>query len=85
MWHVSIASPTLPSWAELEALARRELAGVGNPLREWTERGRVAFHLRRRLTLSEQSLTGEVRDIRGTFEAAARLAEIPGLPKDWRE
>lgn len=61
---------------EWERRARRALAGVGDPaLGEWVEVGRVALHLRRRLTAAEQ---GDlvVRDVRHTTEAAMRAATV---------
>jgi hypothetical protein len=44
---------------------------------EWREVGIHAMHLRRRLTLDEQTATGlTVVDIRGTPDAEARLAAV---------
>ena len=50
---------------------------MGDPaLGEWTERGRGASHLRRRLSAAEAAQTGPVRDIRGTPEALDRARAV---------
>ena len=50
------------------------LEGVGDSaLGEWEESGDVAYHVRRRLTLEEQSTIGEACDIRGMDEAQDRF------------
>ncbi len=78
VWHASVSGTILP--AVLEREARRQLAGVGDADRgEWAEfnpRARV-FHLRRRLTVAEERVTGPAVDIRGTPEAAERIRRIP--------
>jgi hypothetical protein len=60
------------------ARARRALQGVGDSdIGEWMEMGRVAMHLRRRLSAVEQAESGLVMsDIRGTPEAERRLAVV---------
>lgn len=61
----------------LEAETRRQLAGVGDAARgEWTEQGPQAFHLRRRVSAAEEKITGPLRDLRGTPEAAERYARL---------
>lgn len=61
----------------LEAEARRQLAGVGDAARgEWTEQGPRVFHLRRRVSEAEEQITGPLRDLRGTAEAAERYARL---------
>jgi hypothetical protein len=75
---VSIATQRIPIVPLLEAQARRELAGVGDPrLGEWTEWTGRAFHLRRRLSAREQRTVGPVEDIRGSLEAARRYDRLP--------
>ena len=71
VWHASAVGATE---AQSEAMARRALVGVGDAkLGEWTECGRTAVHVRRRLSAREAVVVGEVRDIRGTPEESARL------------
>lgn len=82
VWHVSAASPALPvrSCLRLEADCERQLAGVGDPaLGEWREWTGRAFHLRRRLTRSEQREVGPVVDIRRTPEAHRRAERLGRL------
>jgi hypothetical protein len=60
-------------------LALRELEGVGDiDLGQWFETGRVAFHLRRRLSLAEAGQHGlhviDVRKTRAGLVRAKRLA-----------
>lgn len=45
-------------------------------LGEWREPARAAFHLRRRLSETEQAVVGPVADIRGTEEARQRAARV---------
>ena len=61
------------------------LAGVGDKaLGEWSSvtpkspyaSGRTVVHVRRRLTLEEEILSGPVRDIRGTSEMEQRVAAM---------
>lgn len=63
------------------------LRGVGSiRLGEWIEEGNRALHVRRRLTETEQIQVGAVVDIRGTPEAAERLAAVEmWLPWGWSE
>ncbi len=66
---------------DLLMLARKALEGVGDPAHEWHEWTGYAYHVRRRLTLEEQVLTGPPIDLRGTVEAQARLEVArPHLP-----
>jgi hypothetical protein len=61
---------------ELRRAALRELDGVGDEsLGQWFERGRLALHVRRRLSRDEQLLIGDVCDLRHTAEAWRRLRE----------
>jgi hypothetical protein len=49
---------------------------VGDPAHEWTDVGRRAVHIRRRLNSDEIARTGlTVRDVRGTPEAE-RLLDV---------
>ena len=57
-------------------MAYEILDGFGDVnLGEWTERGELAFHLRRRLSLQEQKLVGEAIDLRNSEEGVVRLAK----------
>lgn len=53
---------------------------------QWEEYTGKAFHIRRRLTLEEQSSIGEAIDIRGTREAMNRINAVrivvPFLPEE---
>ena len=70
----------------MREIAINQLAGVGNPVREWPEFTGRAYHLRRRVTLKEQAVTGDALDLRGTSEAMRRwhLAklELPSAALD---
>lgn len=84
VWHASTSGA---SKFELHTIANRALMGVGDSSRgEWTEWGKVAFHLRRRLSLAEQSIIGRAVDIRGTEEAIGRWNAVkiafPNLPEE---
>lgn len=75
VWHVSIQHPNA---AIAVRIAKQELQGVGNAaLGEWEEFGNIAFHLRRRLSETEEKLVGPVADIRGTSEAYRRWKALP--------
>lgn len=69
-----------PGWPAsrdfLRAQAFDALSGAGDATcGEWEEwSSGQAFHLRRRLTVMEQTLVGDACDIRGTPEAHTRLA-----------
>lgn len=71
----------------LARIAYEQLAGVGDSsLGEWTEMGEIAFHLRRRLTASEEATVGPAVDVRGTWESTKRRAAVdrfvpPGYPE----
>lgn len=80
VWHASIAQPGIPVPALLEAEAERQLRGVGDPtLGEWREWTGRAFHIRRRLSATEQRRVGPVVDIRGSAEAQRRAARLGDL------
>lgn len=50
---------------------------MGSPrLGEWEERGRKAYHIRRRLSVAEAAVVGAVCDLRGTAEGALRFERI---------
>ena len=51
------------------------LRNVGDRSKEWEEwrRSGKYYHLRRRLTLEEQKITGEAIDLRGSQEAQQRF------------
>lgn len=75
-----------PKKSALEAAARGSLEGVGDPANEWVEFTGKAFHLRRRLTESEQESTGPAADLRGTEEGKGRLrAALLSMPEHLRE
>lgn len=78
MWHASVAAHGLPLGpATLERRARAELDGVGDAeLGEWTDWTGRAFHLRRRLSASEEAVVGPVIDIRRTEEARRRAGRL---------
>jgi hypothetical protein len=84
VWHASVGrgherDQCLVAWVTL--------AGVGDAsLGEWSERGDLAFHLRRRLSPTEAATIGPVVDVRATAEGARRFAAMrPWLPIGWRE
>jgi len=87
VWHASASlgrAKALDAW-ELRNAAVRALAGVGDAkLGEWMDVTEIAVHLRRRLSHREQLLVGPVVDIRGTPEAAERVAVVakqcPNIP-----
>jgi hypothetical protein len=81
VWHVSVASQGIPyGRTALEAQAERELEQVGDAGRgEWREWSGRAFHLRRRLSESEEAMVGPVMDIRGTDEARRRAKRLGRL------
>lgn len=86
MWHASIAPKGIVlAEATLHRYALAALAGVGNAqLGEYEEYSGRAFHLRRRLSLAERALVGEVVDVRGTPEAERRLRPVRHLlPSGW--
>ena len=90
VWHASAAPFPITLWpirTVLESWAFMALEGVGDArLGEWTDWTGKAFHLRRRLTDIEVLKVGPVVDVRGTPEAARRLAPVRHLlPPDWDE
>jgi hypothetical protein len=62
--------------ATLSGVAYDLLKGYGDGSAEWTDMPGRTFHLRRRLSSAEASLVGPVIDVRGTPEAARRLAAV---------
>lgn len=77
VWHCSVATPGIPIPSLLEAEARRQLSGVGDPsLGEWREWTGRALHIRRRLSDREAVRAGPVLDIRHTEEARRRAARL---------
>jgi hypothetical protein len=58
-------------------------------LGEWEEWSGRVYHLRRRLSRKEQSLVGDVVDVRGTTEGKRRydsvLRYIPAHMRNWYE
>jgi hypothetical protein len=86
VWHASIAPQgVVLAEATLRRFAFAALAGVGDAkLGEYEEYSGRAFHLRRRLSLDEQAMVGEVVDVRGTPEAERRLRPVRHLlPEGW--
>lgn len=81
VWHASVRTYGNQRDGIARLLALRALEGVGDAsLGQWEEGGRSAYHIRRRLSMREQLERGlAMRDIRGTEEAAQRLAEIVRL------
>ncbi|SRR6266700_2224951 len=79
VWHASTAGSLIK--AVLEREAERQLHGVGDAgLGEWREWSGKAFHIRRRLSETEQQRAGlAVADIRRTPEAAMRAAALGGM------
>jgi hypothetical protein len=60
--------------------AEQALTGLGDPLLgEWHEWSGVAYHIRRRLTPTEQQRIGPAIDIRGTPEARQRANQLGKL------
>lgn len=78
VWHVSVAPLRVlygPAMCEQHAL--KALGGLGDPgLGEWREWTGQAFHIRRRMTASEQARVGPVRDVRRTPEAKRRALAL---------
>lgn len=70
----------------LKFVALEALAGVGDHAAgQWEEYSGYAFHLKRRLTIEEQAVTGEAVDIRGTPEQDRRwLAVRKFLPAGFK-
>lgn len=67
-------------WKFARKLALKALRGVGSAtLGEWEERGRVAYHVRRRLSPAEAAIVGEVCDLRRTAEGMMRFESIKHL------
>lgn len=86
MWHASIAPQGIVlAEATLRRYAFAALTDVGNAaLGEYEEYSGRAFHLRRRLSLAERALVGEVVDVRGTPEGERRLRPVRHLlPAGW--
>lgn len=90
VWHASVAFHGRLLIAALATQrVHRALQSVGDAVAgEWFEIGNYGIvHLRRRLTVHEIHLAGDIvmRDIRGTDEASTRLACVPNLPKEYTE
>lgn len=61
----------------LRTYALEAIEGVGDAaLGQWEEMGNNTYHVRRRLTLEEQKLVGDVTDVRNTREHEERLIAI---------
>lgn len=75
MWHASVAGHALAS-AVIRRLALQALRGVGLEARQWEDDRPGAYHVRRRLTETEQLLTGDVCDLRGKSEGWERFERI---------
>jgi hypothetical protein len=59
---------------KLREVALAALNGVGSKLLgEWHHARPMAYHIRRRLTAEEQTITGPAIDIRGSAEARNRV------------
>lgn len=74
--------------ARRETVASEVLDGIGDAARgEWREFGPRAFHLRRRLSMTEERGIGPAIDIRGTREARVRVerlrGQVPELVDAW--
>jgi hypothetical protein len=82
VWHVSAAP--IREWSlgeyprdSLKAFALKALGNVGDELLgQWEEYTRYAFHIRRRLSSSEEASIGPVIDIRCTLEAERRVIRV---------
>jgi hypothetical protein len=89
VWHASISvGGDVQDPDPLFAQAARVLLGVGDAAAgEWRDVGRIAVHLRRRLTDAEAAIVGPVVDIRGTWEMRKRLNRVrqylPAPMRDW--
>lgn len=78
MWHVSIRNNG--NLDSLRRLAKKELQGVGDPIKgEWEEISPTAYHLRRRLSDKEDQKVGPAIDIRGTAEEKDRLKRVRSI------
>jgi len=77
VWHVSVRSDSL---RKSKSICRKFLNGVGDSRYEWSESG-GAYHIRRRMTKSEQLIAGSPKDIRNTTE---QIERINALPEDIR-
>lgn len=81
MWHASIVLNGIKTASRMEVarrLAHEALHDVGDiSLGQWEERTKTAWHLRRRLSVSEQILGGiQMRDLRSTEEGRHRMTAI---------
>lgn len=58
-------------------MAKNVLHGVGDATRgEWREQGDIAWHLRRRLSETEEAQVGPVVDVRTTWEGTKRRQAV---------
>lgn len=77
VWHVSAQDQIGNIPVLVRTAAYDLLKGVGDETAgEWTEMPGRVFHLRRRLSEAEAELVGPVIDVRGTPEAARRIAAV---------
>jgi hypothetical protein len=69
-------------------VANDALESVGDKVRgQWIDDRPAAFHLRRRLSETEERITGPVVDVRGLADGIARIEKVkPFIPRgmeDW--
>lgn len=84
----------MPGWPvseqSLRTYALEALSGVGDTNKgQWEEWSGVAYHIKRRLSQTEQNQVGEAKDIRKTLEAETRrkavLQFLPTHMRNYRE
>jgi hypothetical protein len=78
VWHVSVASLPkvyLPNNV-LRQIAEDSIKGVGDINYEWHECSGYAYHIRRRLTVEKQKITGAPIDCRNTNDGLRRYETI---------
>ncbi len=73
---------------KLREMALLVLRGVGDEARgQWEEWTGNAYHVRRRLSETEEAATGPAVDVRGTPEAIERIRRVqkaaPYMPNDF--
>ena len=81
MWHASAARlDRRPHEQHLRPYALAALAAVGDSaLGEWRDWTGYAYHIRRRLSPTEQESIGEAIDLRGKLEGQDRFFAIKHL------